>query len=131
MIAASSRDTIRSKHRTGKYSRQLRSGWHAMWEEAALPALPMPLMMLLSEPVLRAIDRAAVNGNPRARELSTYWVGQGVGLVHEVRGAGSGVQDFKRDFAAGVEALAEARPGGRRVGKEWASKLRFGWAPYH
>src|SRR3546814_4257847 len=61
MIAASSRDTIRSKHRTGKYSRQLRSGWHAMWEEAALPALPMPLMMLLSEPVLRAIDRAAVN----------------------------------------------------------------------
>ena len=53
MVAASSRDTIRSKHRTGKYSRQLRSGWHTMWEEAGLPALPMPLMMLLSEPVMR------------------------------------------------------------------------------
>ncbi|OGS59984.1 MAG: monooxygenase [Erythrobacter sp. RIFCSPHIGHO2_12_FULL_63_10] len=108
MIAASSRDTIRSRHRTGKYSRQLRSGWHAMWEEAALPALPMPLMMLLSEPVLRAIDRAAVNGNPRARELSTYWVGQGVGLVREVTSAGQVVQDFKRDFAAGFETLADA-----------------------
>lgn len=108
MVAASSRDTIRSKHRTGKYSRQLRSGWHAMWEDAGLPALPMPLMSLLSEPVLRAIDKAAVNGNPKARELCSYWVGQGVGLVTEVRSAGGVVQDFKREFAEGFEGLAAA-----------------------
>ncbi len=106
MVAATSRDTIRSKHRTGKFSRQLRSGWHARWEEAGIPALPMPLMMLLSEPVLRAIDKAAVNGNPQAQGLCTYFVGQGVGLVKEVRGAGAVVQDFKEEFAAGFEALA-------------------------
>ncbi|MEE4206479.1 MAG: nitronate monooxygenase, partial [Erythrobacter sp.] len=108
MIAASSRDTIRSKYRTGKYSRQLRSGWHARWEEAGLPALPMPLMMLLSEPVLRAIDKAAVNGNPKARELCSYFVGQGVGLVTEVRSASGVVQDFKNEFAEGFEHLAAA-----------------------
>lgn len=108
MIAATSRDTVRSRHRTGKFSRQLRSAWHTRWEEAGMPALPMPLMMLLSEPVLRAIDKAAVNGNARAQELSTYFVGQGVGLVREVRGAGAVVQDFKREFAAAFEALAAA-----------------------
>jgi NAD(P)H-dependent flavin oxidoreductase YrpB (nitropropane dioxygenase family) len=108
MIAATSRDTIRSKYRTGKYSRQLRSGWHARWEEAGLPALPMPLMMLLSEPVLRAIDKTAINGNPKARELCSYFVGQGVGLVTEVRSAGQVVQDFKSGFAEGFENLSAA-----------------------
>jgi len=108
MVAATSRDTIRSKHRTGKYSRQLRSGWHSQWEEAGLPALPMPLMMLLSEPVLRAIDKAAVGGNEKAQDLCSYFVGQGVGLVTEVRSAGGVVQDFKREFAEGFEGLAAA-----------------------
>ena len=106
MVQATSRDTIRSKHRTGKFSRQLRSGWHATWEEAGLPALPMPLMMLLSEPALRAIDKAAVNGNSKAQELCSYFVGQGVGLVREVTSAGQVVQDFKEGFAAGFETLA-------------------------
>ena len=106
IVAAGSRDTIRSKHRTGKYSRQLRSEWHERWEEAGLPALPMPLMSLLAEPVLRAIDAAAVSGNPRAQALSSYWVGQGVGLIRDKRGVGSIVQDFKSDFAAGFEALS-------------------------
>ncbi|BDW82319.1 monooxygenase [Erythrobacter sp. Dej080120_24] len=106
MVAASSRDTIRSKHRTGKFSRQLRSGWHALWEEAGLPALPMPLMMLLSEPALRAIDKAAINGNAQAQELCSYFVGQGVGLVKEVTSAGQVVQDYKEDYAKGFETLA-------------------------
>jgi len=108
MIAAGSRDTIRSKHRTGKFSRQLKSEWHERWEAAGLPALPMPLMSLLAEPVLRALDSAAVAGNPKAQALSSYWVGQGLGLVQDSRGVGTIVQDFKSDFAAGFEGLANA-----------------------
>ncbi|SMQ69738.1 NAD(P)H-dependent flavin oxidoreductase YrpB, nitropropane dioxygenase family [Altererythrobacter xiamenensis] len=108
MVAATSRDTVRSKYRTGKYSRQLRSGWHARWEEAGLPALPMPLMSVLSEPVLRALDKAAVNGNRQAQELCSYWVGQGVGLVREVTSSGQVVQQFKEDFLAGYENLSQA-----------------------
>src|SRR5205823_11670399 len=78
MIAARSRDTVRSKCRTGKYSRQLRSAWTDAWEGAESPdPLPMPFQTLLSEPALAAVERAAKNGNPQARELVTYFVGQG------------------------------------------------------
>lgn len=106
MVEAGSRDTIRSRHRTGKFSRQLRSEWHERWENAGLPALPMPLMSLLAEPVLRAIDAAAVGGNATAQALSSYWVGQGLGLLKDQRGVASIVQDFKADFAGGFETLA-------------------------
>ena len=50
MLAASSRDTVRSKSRTGKPSRQLRSPWTDAWEAEDAPTpLPMPLQSLVSE----------------------------------------------------------------------------------
>jgi len=105
MVAAKSRDTIRSKARTGKPSRQLRSAWHQAWEAEGAPApLPMPLMSMLSTPAFTAIDRAAAAGNAAARDLSSYFVGQGVGLIDAVRPAASVVQSFKEEFA---EALAD------------------------
>src|SRR5271170_2910567 len=42
MIAARSRDTVRSKCRTGKYSRQLKSAWTEAWEGADSPG-PLPM----------------------------------------------------------------------------------------
>lgn len=106
MVGARSRDTVRSKHRTGKFSRQLRSGWHDAWEAPSTPgALPMPLMSLVSEPALTAIEKAAANGNAAARELQTYWVGQGVGLVENVQSAAAVVQDFKQDFADALDRM--------------------------
>ena len=39
MVAARSRDTVRSKGRTGKYSRQLVSAWTEAWEG---PDSPLP-----------------------------------------------------------------------------------------
>jgi NAD(P)H-dependent flavin oxidoreductase YrpB (nitropropane dioxygenase family) len=108
MIAASSRDTVRSKYRTGKPSRQLRSAWHDAWDAAkGLPALPLPTMMLVSSPAFAAIDKAAGAGNSKARELVSYWVGQGVGLVDSERSATSVVQEFKEDFADAVMSLTE------------------------
>lgn len=112
MVAARSRDTVRSKGRTGKYSRQLRSAWTDAWEGRESPgALPMPLQSLISEPALRKIDKASVAGHAGARELATYWVGQGVGLVEEVRSVRAVVQEFKDEFAdtlADMQALAES-----------------------
>jgi NAD(P)H-dependent flavin oxidoreductase YrpB (nitropropane dioxygenase family) len=100
LVAANSRDTVRSKHRTGKFSRQLRTTWHEAWEAPdAPPALPMPLMSVLVEPILQQINAAAAKGNPQARELATYFVGQGVGLIDGVKSAARVVQDFKEDFA--------------------------------
>lgn len=106
MIAASSRDTIRSKYRTGKPSRQLRSPWHDAWEgQQALPALPLPVMSVLAEPAFAAVNKSAEAGNPKARELVSYWVGQGVGLIEAEKSAASVVQEFKEDFAEAVMAL--------------------------
>ena len=106
MIAARSRDTIRSKSRTGKPSRQLKSHWHDAWDGAASPgALPMPLMAMISMPAFARVDRAAEAGNQQAKELVSYWVGQGVGLIDSVRSATSLVQSFKQEFADAVENL--------------------------
>jgi len=106
MIEATSRDTVRSKARTGKPARQLRSGWHAAWEAKDSPStLPLPLMPMLSQPALAQVDRAADAGNAKARELVTYFVGQGVGLVEGIRSARVVVQDFQEEFAEAVEGL--------------------------
>src|SRR5580698_2174518 len=107
MIAASSRDAIRSRGRTGKPARQLRSAWTEAWERApnSPGALPMPLMSLVSENALRSAQRAAEGGNQKARDLVTYFVGQGVGLIDSVRGAGQVVQDFKEEFLEAVEHM--------------------------
>ncbi len=105
MIAATSRDTIRSKCRTGKYSRQLRSAWTEAWERPESPGpLPMPFQSLISEPALNAAQRAAERGNAQARELVSYFVGQGVGLVDSVKSSRAVVREFMEDFA---EALAD------------------------
>lgn len=105
MIEARSRDTIRSKCRTGKYTRQLRSAWTEAWEGPGSPgALPMPLQSLISEPALAAAQRAAERGNSKARELVSYFVGQGVGLVDGVKSSRTVVREFMEDFA---EALAD------------------------
>ncbi|MFM9852112.1 MAG: nitronate monooxygenase [Sphingomonadaceae bacterium] len=106
MVAARSRDTVRSKGRTGKYSRQLVSAWTDAWEGNASPgALPMPMQSLISEPALRLADKAAAGGNAEARALVTYFVGQGVGLVDSVTSARSVVQSFIEDYADAVETL--------------------------
>ncbi|AVA12846.1 MULTISPECIES: nitronate monooxygenase [Sphingopyxis] len=107
MIAASSRDAVRVRSRTGKPARQLKSTWTENWEKSpdSPGALPMPLMSLISEKSLRAADRAAEAGNGKARDMVTYFVGQGVGLVDSVRGAGAVVQDFKEEYLEAVERM--------------------------
>jgi NAD(P)H-dependent flavin oxidoreductase YrpB (nitropropane dioxygenase family) len=50
MLAATSRDTIRSRSRTGKPARQLKSAWTEAWEGKDSPGpLPMPLQMIVAE----------------------------------------------------------------------------------
>ena len=107
MIAASSRDAVRSRGRTGKPARQLRSVWTDAWDrDAACPgALPMPLQSIISRDAFQAIDRAAAAGNAEARDLVSYFVGQGVGLIDSVKSAGAVVQEFKEDFAEAVEHM--------------------------
>ncbi|WP_341712957.1 nitronate monooxygenase family protein [Erythrobacter sp.] len=107
MVAARSRDTVRSKSRTGKPARQLKTAWHDAWDAPDGPGtLPMPLMGMVSEPAFARIEREAAAGNDGARELVSYFVGQGVGLVEQVRSSRQVVQDFREEFIEAVSGLA-------------------------
>lgn len=106
MLEARSRDTVRARSRTGKPSRQLRSGWTEAWERPDAPEpLPMPLQSMVSEPALSKVDKLSQSGHSGARELATYWVGQGVGLMNESRPVRRVVQDFQEDFLEACERL--------------------------
>ncbi len=108
MLEASSRDTIRSRARTGKHSRQLRSPWTDAWESENAPeSLPMPLQGLISEPALGKVDKLSQSGHEGAKELATYWVGQGVGLMNKSMSAGAVVQEFKEDFLTSFERISD------------------------
>ena len=105
-LAASSRDTVRSCSRTGKYTRQLRSSWTDGWTTRDAPEpLPMPLQGLLSEPALRRVNKLAATGDENAIKLATYFVGQGVGLMNDSLSARTVVYDFMKDFAEASELL--------------------------
>jgi len=82
LLAATSRDTVRSRAMTGKPARQLRTAWTEAWEADDSPGtLPMPLQGILFSTAARRITRAqngALSGSP---------VGQIVGRMTRVRPA--------------------------------------------
>ena len=106
LVSASSSDTVRSKSRTGKHSRQLSSPWTDAWESKDAPEpLPMPLQTMVSEPALSIVKDKAAIGHEGAKKLETYWVGQGIGLVNESITAGQTVQKFKEEFIEAYENI--------------------------
>ena len=106
MVAANSSQTVRSRSRTGKHSRQLVTPWTQAWEaENAPEPLPMPLQPMVAEPALQKVNKLAAGGHEGAQDLATYWVGQGVGLMNESISASDVVQDFKEDFINAYERL--------------------------
>tara|TARA_B100001057_G_scaffold138070_1_gene137706 strand:+ start:801 stop:1940 length:1140 start_codon:yes stop_codon:yes gene_type:complete len=106
MVAANSSQTVRSRSRTGKHSRQLVSPWTEAWESEKAPdPLPMPLQPMVAEPALQKVNKLAEGGHEGARDLSTYWVGQGVGLMNASISASDVVQEFKEDFISAYERL--------------------------
>jgi NAD(P)H-dependent flavin oxidoreductase YrpB (nitropropane dioxygenase family) len=112
MLAATSRDTVRSAGRTGKPSRQLVSEWTDAWQphDGGRKPLPLPLQSMLCEPLLRRVDVLASQGHPGAQSLSTYFVGQGVGLMNKVKPARDVVLEFIEDYLAAAERLGRSIP---------------------
>ena len=106
MVAANSSQTVRSRSRTGKHSRQLVSPWTEAWEaESAPEPLPMPLQPMVAEPALQKVAKLAEGGHDGARDLATYWVGQGVGLMNQSISASDVVQEYKEDYIGAYERL--------------------------
>lgn len=107
MLKATSANTVRSRSRTGKPTRQLQSAWTDAWSSKDAPEpLPMPLQGILSRPAMVKVDKLAESGHEGAKEIASYFVGQCVGLMNEQQSTRSVVYEFMRDYAEAVERLS-------------------------
>ena len=105
-LAASSSDTLRSRSRTGKPARQLRSAWTDAWEGPDSPGmLAMPLQPLLISEASQRIDRAAHDPASGAAQLSNYFVGQIVGSMNQVKPAASVVLEMVEEFIDAMQRV--------------------------
>jgi NAD(P)H-dependent flavin oxidoreductase YrpB (nitropropane dioxygenase family) len=89
LLAATSRDTVRSRSWSGKPARQLRTAWTEAWDSPDTPdPLPMPLQGIVHMEAFHRVSRA---GNV---ELHGFPVGQIVGRMDRVRSAREVVLDM-------------------------------------
>ncbi|HEX6425772.1 MAG TPA: nitronate monooxygenase family protein [Acidimicrobiales bacterium] len=106
-LAATSGDTIRSRSRTGKPARQLRSAWTDEWEDPDTPApLGMPMQPVLVDDALARIDRAAQRPGSGAERLANYFVGQIVGTMNRSKPAAQVVYEMIDEFIEATQSLA-------------------------
>jgi len=107
MLAATASDTIRSKSRTGKYCRQLRSDWTDAWEREGAPKpLPMPLQSVISDTAMSKVLKLANGGHAGAQQLASYFVGQGVGMMNVAMSSRDTVAAFIEGYLEAVERLS-------------------------
>jgi NAD(P)H-dependent flavin oxidoreductase YrpB (nitropropane dioxygenase family) len=105
-LAATSLDTVRSKSKTGKPARQLKSAWTDEWDRPEAPEpLAMPLQSALVADAEARIAREA-QSRDGARQLINYFVGQVVGQMSVVRPAGQVVLDMVDGYIKAAERLA-------------------------
>jgi NAD(P)H-dependent flavin oxidoreductase YrpB (nitropropane dioxygenase family) len=105
-LAATSSDTLRSRSRTGKPARQLRSAWTDEWEGPDSPGpLGMPLQPVLIEEASRRVDRAAHDPNSKAAQLANYFVGQIVGEMNQVRPTRRVVLEMVEEFIDAMQRV--------------------------
>jgi NAD(P)H-dependent flavin oxidoreductase YrpB (nitropropane dioxygenase family) len=100
LLAATSRDTVRSRAMTGKPARQLRTDWTEAWDDPTTPdPLPMPLQGILFAEAAHRFSRVhskALGGSP---------VGQIVGRMNEVRPVRDVMFDLVEEWIAATQRL--------------------------
>lgn len=112
LLAATSSDTVRSRSRTGKPARQLRSAWTDEWDDPANPEpLSMPLQPILVHNAITRIERAAHRPGSGAAQLANYFVGQVVGTMNAPKTAAQVVYEMVDELIWSVEDLARCLGG--------------------
>jgi NAD(P)H-dependent flavin oxidoreductase YrpB (nitropropane dioxygenase family) len=105
-LSAGSADTVRSRSRTGKPARQLRSAWTDEWDDPDTPVpLGMPMQPVLVDGALRRIDRAAYHQGSGAEKLANYFVGQIVGTMNQTKPAAQVVYEMIDEFIDAARSL--------------------------
>jgi len=107
-LAATSKDTVRSRSLTGKPARMLRSAWTDEWEKPdAPPPLQMPLQTALVAEAQVRINKAATKEGSGAQQLANYFVGQVVGQLDRVRPARQVVLYMVTEYAEVAQSYAD------------------------
>jgi NAD(P)H-dependent flavin oxidoreductase YrpB (nitropropane dioxygenase family) len=100
LLAATSRDTVRSRAYTGKPARQLRTAWTEAFDDPEGPGpLPMPLQGILHQEAARRFMRVD------NRELTGFPVGQIVGRLNDVRPTRDVMFDMVSEWIETTERL--------------------------
>jgi NAD(P)H-dependent flavin oxidoreductase YrpB (nitropropane dioxygenase family) len=106
ILAATSRDTVRSRSWTGKPARLLKTEWTDAWESPDSPGtLPMPLQFMLVSDALRRIGRSG------SAELTTFPAGQVIGQMNQVRPARDVVFAMVEEYIEAMERLGRITAG--------------------
>ena len=109
LLAATSRDTVRSKCISGKPARQLKTTYTEAWDGPESPGtLPMPLQYMATASATQRIHRYAQTHKPGSAELLGTPVGQVVGQMNEVRAAKQIVHDLVSEYVDAIEHASEA-----------------------
>ncbi len=110
-LAATSADTVRSRSKTGKPARQLRSAWTDEWDRPDTPdPLGMPLQSALVAAAEARIARSAASSEG-ARQLINYFVGQAVGQMNASKPAAQVVMEMVEGYIAAASKLADSLSG--------------------
>jgi NAD(P)H-dependent flavin oxidoreductase YrpB (nitropropane dioxygenase family) len=98
LLAATSRDTVRSRCLTGKPVRQLRTPWVDAWAGPDAPEpLPAPLQGMLVRDCMTGIF------DHRVEAVMGTAVGQVVGMVHQIRSVRHVMDDLVEGFLVGAD----------------------------
>ena len=106
-LAATSKDTVRSRSLTGKPARMLRSAWTDEWEAEGAPApLAMPLQSALVAEAQQRIARVASKPGTGANDLANYFVGQVVGTMNRTIPARQVVLEMVEEFIDSAQRVS-------------------------
>jgi len=101
-LAATSRDTVRSRSFTGKPCRMLANDWTKAWEDPANPdPLPMPLQMMVA---IEAVSRGHAYPE-QAKDVNFNPAGQVIGRATSVRRARDVVLEMVEEYVDAVQRL--------------------------
>jgi NAD(P)H-dependent flavin oxidoreductase YrpB (nitropropane dioxygenase family) len=103
-LAASSRDTVRSRSFTGKPCRMLKNDWTAAWEAPDSPKpLGMPLQFMVTSDAVARGHRYA----DKAKDVMFNPVGQIVGTMNAVRPVKDVIYGLVQEYLEAVERLQQ------------------------
>lgn len=106
MLAATSRDTVRSKCISGKPARQLKTPYTEAWDGSDSPGtLPMPLQFMATAGATQRIYRYAQTKKPGSADLLGTPVGQVVGQMNQVQSVKEVVRDMVSEYIEAVERV--------------------------